>query len=401
MSKKVFWALMCRILAAFTVGLTAAFACLLFLFLLQRVTDVRLREPALIGLLPWFGYLTVVLFEKLGGRAKEGFALILDEVHRPQVVIPARMAPLILVSTLLSHLGGASVGREGTAVQMGASLAEPWARLWRLGGRERARLLMAGASAGFASAVGAPWAGVLFGLEVLYVGSLQWKGLLEAGVAAFTGYGLLTLIGWEHGEYPKPVFEGIWTWNLLPAMVGLGLGIGLWSRAFIWLTHRVEVYGQQFLPSARKRTLIVGFFLVFAFALEGSYRFVGLGLGDIHKAFTEPVGWSAALGKMLFTALSVGSGFKGGEFVPLIFMGSSLGNSLSPLLGVNLTLAAALGAIACFASAANTPWTGIVMAMELFGWQSGPLAFIVCFVAYGVTPAQGVYKGQRRSTRLE
>ncbi len=384
-----------RVLAAIGVGTTAAFSVLLFLSALQWITGVRLRQPALIGLLPWLGYGSVWLYEKFWSRTSAGFALILDEVHNPQVIIPKRMAPLVLLTTLLSHLGGASVGREGTAVQMAASLADQWARFWDLDSRQRGRLLIAGASAGFAAAVGAPWAGVIFGWEVMQKDKRRVQDVGDSLVAAFTAYSLLALLGWEHTEYPAVTIPELGTGKFVLSIILLGLGVGGLAHLFVKTTHIFEIRIKQLLPNTRKRLLGVGFFLVFAYAWEGSYRFVGLGIEEIHRAFLEPSVWSAVWGKLVFTILSVGSGFKGGEFVPLIFMGSSFGNNFAQLLGLPLSYAAALGAVACFGAAANAPLTSCVMAMELFGWKIGLSAFLVCYLAYLVSPAHGVYDAKK------
>ncbi len=387
--------LVLRIFATLAIGVSAALAAAFFLQILSTITDLREHQRLWIGALPFLGYLSASFYERYGGRSGEGFKLILDEVHRPQVVIPLRMAPFVMITTLASHLGGASVGREGTIVQMGASLAQQWARFWDLDSKERRQLLIAGASAGFAAAVGAPWAGFIFGLEVLQVGRLRWGGVWEALLAAIVASGTVHLLGFGRSEYGGVSLHDVWHWTLLPALLGLGLIVGVWARTFVTVTHIFEERIKRWLPDAKKRLLVIGFILVFAYAWEGSYRFAGLGIDWIKEAFHDVAPWSQSLYKFGFTVLSVGSGFKGGEFVPLVYMGSALGSALAPFLHLPIALAAALAFVAMFGAAANTPLTCTVLAMEMFGWQLGPLALIVCYVAYSLTPLQGIYKGQR------
>ncbi|MEN9378283.1 MAG: hypothetical protein RL710_3440, partial [Pseudomonadota bacterium] len=155
------------------VGLLSGSASALFLLALDAATGYRESHRWIVWLLPVAGFLVGWVYLKIGQGVEAGNNLLIDEIHDPQKVVPLRMAPLILLSTVISHLFGASVGREGTAVQMGGALADQLTGLFRLRKEDRRILLMAGIAAGFASVFGTPLAGAVFALEVLAIGRLR------------------------------------------------------------------------------------------------------------------------------------------------------------------------------------------------------------------------------------
>lgn len=382
-----------RTLLAIGVGLLAGAAAALFLILLALATITREANGWLVYLLPAAGFLIAWVYLRFGRDSVRGNSLVLEEIHEPRRVLPAAMAPLILGGTVLTHLCGGSAGREGTAVQMGAALADQLGRACGVPPGERKFLLVAGAGAGFGAAIGAPWAGALFGMEVVHAGRLRPYAVWESLVASFVGYYATRLLGAPHTHFP--VITGI-TYSLpaLLAVVAAAIAFGLVARAFVRLTHAVAGAQARWVAYPPMRAVLGGGMLVGAYWLLGTRRYEGLGLGVVEEALRGTATFADPLWKTLLTALTVGSGFKGGEFIPLVFVGATLGAALSSLLPAAAPLLSAVGFAAVFGAAANTPLACSLMAVELFGWEVGPYALLGCLLAYYCSGHPGLYAGQ-------
>lgn len=385
-----------------SVGLLSGAASALFLWLLDRVIRLRTGHLWLVALLPLFGVLSAWLYRRWGRECEGGGALVLDEVLEFKGRVPTRMAPLVLVGTLLTHLGGGSAGREGTAVQMGASLARtlgklpwPWLRLTR--SRQRL-LLMAGVSAGFGSLFGTPVAGAVFGMEAIAIGKLHYEGLLICGAASFVGDGICRWLGTPHFHYHMGAMA-----MSLPLALKLALfalPVALVAGGFSELIHGLAHWTRQRLPNPYLRAALGGLAVI---ALALAFRttdYLNLGTVWIPRVF-EGAGavppWAFAL-KFLFTVVTLGFGFKGGEVTPLFVIGALLGTALAPAFGLPVPFIAAVGFIAVFAAASNTPIASTLMGIELFGSGfAGPLV-ITCFLAYVLVGHRGIYGGHRVST---
>ncbi len=375
-------------------GLIAGLAVSIFLFLLGRVTGLHGKYPAMIFTLPFVGVLIAFFYHRYDEGCGAGNALVLDTIHKDDAVIPLRMAPFVLISTLLSHLGGGSVGREGTAVQMSASLSDQFARILKLDRPNRRALVLVGVGAGFAAAFGTPIAGAMFGLEVIAVGSFEWTLCAEALIAAYAAYYCTHLLGIVHTKYPTPE---ILPWqSMLPFLLAIAaLSFGVAAQAFVTSTHFLEKKFKKWIRVPELRAFLVGCLLVALFRWEGSGRFEGLGFQEIFHSFSFSESLNVPLMKGGFTALTLSGGFKGGEFIPLVFIGTTLGSFLAPLLQLPISSVAALGLTACFGAVANTPLTAALLLGESFGWKFFPYALFVSYLAYFVTGEQGIYRGQR------
>jgi H+/Cl- antiporter ClcA len=376
------------------VAVLAGTASSLFLFALDWATQTREANRWLIWGLPVAGFCVGWLYLKFGQHVEAGNNLLIDEIHDPQKVVPLRMAPFVLGGTVISHLFGASVGREGTAVQMGGALADQLTHFFKLNPADRRLVLMAGISAGFASVFGTPLAGAVFALEVLAIGRLRLEALLPCVLAAVLADQVGLWWGVQHTPYVLSQVPHITVW-LLVAMVLAGAVFGLTGKVFADATHALSALMRKHIAYAPLRPLLGGAVIV-AVVMWGSFdRYIGLGIPVMVEAFQQPLAATDFLGKMLFTIASLGAGFKGGEVTPLFYIGATLGNAMAPLLDVPFALLAAVGFVAVFAGAANTPIASTLMAVELFGAEVGVFAALACVMSYVCSGHAGIYRAQR------
>lgn len=373
------------------VGVLCGAASALFLYALECATRFRTAHPLIVYLLPVAGFLLGSVYGKWGLKILGGNNLIMDAVHEDSPVIPARMAPMALIGTVVTHLFGGSAGREGTALQMGASLADLLAHRFNVTRAVRVELLAAGIAGGFGSVFGTPIAGTLFGMEVVMVGGMSYHALLPALVAAVMGDLVTRGLGIVHTVYPTPDPLPL-SLLLLGKWLLFGLAVAGVSTAFVGLTHVLKGWAARRIPLLPLRMALGGAVLVLMWRGTGTDDYLGLGIPTILRAFTDPALPSTAFVlKLLFTAVTLSAGFLGGEVTPLFFVGAALGNLLGRALGLPLALSAGVGLAATFAAAANTPLALSVMAVELMGAGLLPHVAIVCVVAYLFSGKRGIY----------
>ncbi|NUN05963.1 MAG: voltage-gated chloride channel family protein [Bdellovibrio sp.] len=365
-----------------------------FLHALDLTTATRLQNPWLLYLLPSAGLFVAWLYNRYGKSVERGNNLLLEEVHNPQKVIPLRMTPLVLLGTLITHLFGGSAGREGTAVQMGGSLADQLTLLFRLSPEKRKILLMAGISAGFASVFGTPLAGTLFGLEVLAVGRLRYRALLPCFTAAIVADRVCLAWAAHHTSYNISVVPELTAWNIMLAALA-GIAFGACAASFSIGIHRLTQTLKQLFKSPLLRAFSGGVAILGLTLLLQTDRYLGLGIPVIQESFLGPVPAYDFFLKMVFTLVTLSAGFKGGEVTPLFFIGATLGNALAWLLPLPTSLLAGMGFVAVFAGAANTPLACIIMALEIFGTGPGIYTAIACIMSYLFSGHRGIYHSQK------
>jgi H+/Cl- antiporter ClcA len=378
------------------VGLIAGVASFVFLRSLEWATDTRIDHPALLLGLPAAGLVVGLTYHYLGGRSGGGNALLIDEIHEPRTWLPRRMAPLVLASTIVGHLFGASIGREGTAVQMAGSLTDSAARVARLGPAERRVLLIASIAGGFGAVFGVPVAGTIFALEVQTVGRIRFDALVPAFVAAITGDLVVRGLGYEHDGLPA-IGDVSVDAALLAKCAIAGVAFGLTAIVFTDLTHALRQMMARLVSWPPLRPMLGGIVLVALVAVPDGRAYLGLSTPLVADALAGGAGVAAgafAL-KLLFTSVSLGTGFQGGEVTPLFVMGATLGVSLAHVLDVPVALLAAVGFVAVFAGASNTPLACTVMAAELFGSAIVVPAAAACIVSYVISTERSIYESQR------
>ena len=383
----------------------------LFLWLLELVTEYRWQHEWLLFLLPVAGVLIHLLYRFKGKRSEKGNDLVIDEIHEPGGGVPAGMTPLILLATVVTHLFGGSAGREGTAVQMGGSLAALTGKWFRLTKDKTATLLMAGIAAGFGAVFGTPVAGAVFALEVLTVGKIRYQAFVPCIVAAFLADMVCNAWGISHVQYSKYLSADLnadnllrFNWLLLLKAAVAGILFGLAAQLFAVGLHTFKKMISKFPVSAGWLVPVAGGCIIvgLSYWLQ-TFDYLGLGVSSktqtgisIISAF-RPDGvtdWSW-FWKLLFTVITLGTGFKGGEVTPLFFIGAALGNTIASHTGVPADLFAALGFIAVFAGATNTPIACTLLGIELFGPAYSLYFVVACFAAYYSSGHKGIYKSQR------
>ncbi len=383
--------------------------CALFLWSLDKATATRFEHPWLIFLMPVAGFLMVLVYQHFGRGSEGGNNLIVDQIHEPGGGVPLRMAPFILVSTVLTHLVGGSAGREGTAVQLGGSVASAFAKVFRLSHAEVRILLMAGIAAGFGAVFGTPIAGAVFALEVLTIGRMQYEALIPSLAAAIAADWTCHAWGIEHIQYQIGYLAGTpaSTFHLdilLLAKAGIaGVLFGLMARSFSEISHAASAAFKRFCAYAPLRPVIASAILIGLVYLLGTRQYLGLGVwspdpGDATiLGFFDPahVDYWSWFWKAVFTIVTLSAGFKGGEVTPLFFIGAALGNALAAILGAPADLFAGLGFVAVFAGATNTPLACMIMGIELFGATHTVYLAVACFLAYICSGHTSIYLSQR------
>jgi H+/Cl- antiporter ClcA len=378
-------------------GVLCGVASAVFLLALEHATSFRIAHAWLVYLLPLAGVAIGFVYERWGKPIAPGTSLIIDSIHEDTPQIPLRMAPMVLAGTVLTHFFGGSAGREGTAVQMGASLADAVAHRLGVSRERRRQLLAAGIAGGFGSVFGTPIAGTVFGLEVVAVGRMEYDALLPALLASVLGDYVTRHLGVVHTAYPTVAAVPL-TPVVAAKLVLIGLAMAGATVTFIDLTHALKKWLARFrLPF---RMAIGGAVVVALWKLLGADDYLGLGVPMIVRAFSDPALPSYAFAlKLLFTIITLGAGFLGGEVTPLFFVGATLGSVLARALGLPIELGAGVGIAAVFGAAANTPLALSVMAVELCGAGVLPHVLIVTVVAYLVSGHRSIYPSQLRRGR--
>jgi H+/Cl- antiporter ClcA len=382
------------LLIAGTVGILSGSASALFLTSLNLVTETRIQHPWLLWLLPAGGALVSLLYLKIGKDSGRGNNLIIEQIHSGNGAVPLRMAPLVFFGTLTTHLFGGSAGREGTAVQMGGSLSEWVGKLFKLQPADRKIILMCGISSGFGAVFGTPLAGTIFSLEVLAIGVISYEALLPCFIASYVGHLVTTAWGVSHIHYSIGIVPAL-EWLLLVKIVAASVLFGLAALLFTQLTRWLKLLFSKRITNPVFKSVIGGFIIIALVYVFGTREYLGLGIPLIQQSFQEAVSPLVFLLKTLFTAITLGSGFQGGEVTPLFVIGSTLGSALAGLLAMPIPLLTAIGFVSVFSGAAKTPIACFIMGIELFGSEAAVYLFIGCVISFLCSGRIGIYEAQK------
>ncbi len=393
-------ALLVRVVGAAIIGCGGGLLAAAFLGSLNWAGTTRNDVDWLIWLLPVGGLVVGALYHRFGQPIAGGTSLVLDAAHVPDGEVPTRMAPMIWSGSVASHVVGASVGREGAAVQIVASVTDDAARRLRIDRRSRAALLVCAVAAAFGGLFGVPIAGGIFALEV------QRKSRRHISVAPFAitssivAYFVAGAVGIEHERTFRIADLGL-NWPGLWRYVVAGIFFGIVAAAFIAAEHGAK---KVFAASVRwppARPMLGGFCVLGLVALAGTRDYLGVSFDLVDIALGGAVGIAAAafLWKIAFTAVSLGSGFVGGEMLPLFVIGALAGAQFARMTDASVPLFAALGLVAVFAAASKTPFACVVIGVELFGWSGAPAYVIVCLVAVLAGGRRSIYPASPLAAR--
>ena len=355
------------------------------------VTELRGNHPWILYLLPFLGLLIVFIyrFEKQGG----GTNLVLESVQEGKT-IPFRMAPMIFVSTVLTHLGGGSAGREGAALQLGGSIAQALGKVFKINEKDGKILIMCGMAAGFSALFGTPLAATVFAIEVVTVGVVHYSALVPCMISSLTAFEVAQFFG---GHAERFTVTGIPQFDLVSAVkiAFLALLCALLSIVFCKTLHGAEHLYQKYIKNPYVRIFVGGILVILLSKIFGTTDYLGGGMNIVEEAVAGKVVAGAFLLKLLFTAVSLGSGFKGGEIVPTLFVGSTFGCLFGQIIGFSPSLCAACGMIALFSAVTNSPLASLVLGFEMFGFEGMPFYLIAISIGYMESGYYGLYHSQR------
>lgn len=365
----------------------------LFYFGMYVVTLMREKNPWLIFLLPVGGLVIVGSYRLLHDEKDTGTNLVLSAIHSDEE-LPLRMAPLIFISTLITHLFGGSAGREGAALQLGGSLGNGLGKLFRFDEKDQHIMIMCGMSAAFSALFGTPMAAAIFSMEVVSVGVMYYAALVPCVISSLTAHAVAAFFGVSQEMF---LIQEIPALGILSAVKVSALSIlcaGV-SILFCIMLHQSEHLYKKYFKNPYIRIFAGGCFVLILTLLVGDQRYNGTGINMIEQCIKGSVRPEAFFMKMLFTALTLGAGFKGGEIVPSFFTGAAFGCLFGNLLGFSPTLCTAVGMASVFCGVTNCPITALLISFELFGYNGMPYFLLAVAFSYMLSGYYGLYSSQK------
>ena len=414
-------------------GLCTGGAIALFLFMIGFVTRLRIQNPWLFLLLPGIAALTAWTYGKIGKALDKGTTLTIDAINdmivsavNPSLElvekeaknrhrVPFRLAPVVFISTIGAHLAGASAGKEGAGVQIGSAIAGGISRFERylvgLFTKKRHAMpstfytdndtglyLICGAGAAFGSLFNAPIAGTLFGMQVASPRINRLEALAPCLTASFVACWISIILGSDYHSF-IPVIDVALSFGSVIKVLIVSVGFGLFSQLFCHttaLTKKLVGKIKTWEVKAAVAATVLLVLTVIEYLIFHDTPFNGLGLDLVDKAYAESLRWWFPFGKLLFTALTLAASLRGGEVVPLIVCGATLGSAVAPLVALPPSMMAMCGAMATLAGATKLPVVCFMLGLEFFGSMNPALLFLSCSVGYLTSGAKGIYEKQLR-----
>ena len=378
---------------ALAIGSVAGAAGTIFSMGVSWATGFRLSHPSMLFFLPVSGLLIVWLYHSFHEEGNRGTNMVIDAISSNERVTPAT-GPLIFFSTILTHRGGGSSGREGAALQLGGSIGNSFGEWFKLDERDKKIAIMCGMSAVFSALFGTPVAAAIFSLEVVSIGVLYYAALVPCVFSSFLAVGIARAAGLEGEHFPVEMIPAL-DLKAVGLLVLLGILCAAVSILFCVLLHTAEHAYRKYFPDARVRILAGSFLFIALTLLSGTRDYCGSSMGLIESSIEGSARYEAFLMKMLFTAVALGAGFKGGEIVPTLCVGAALGCAFGEITGFAPSLCAACGMAALFAGVTNCPITSLVIALELFGYEGMEYFSIIIAVAFALSGYYGLYASQK------
>lgn len=384
------WVALAVVVAVISGLLSAA-----FIVSLDWATDTREARDWLIYTLPICGLIVGCSYHYLGRGLERGSNLVIDQIHDHSEWIPLRLTPLIFFGSIVSHLGGGSTGREGAAIQLAAGVTDPISKRLSLNPVDRSLMLITAIAAAFGSVFGVPVTGAIFALEVQRVGRIRYDALVPAFVASFVGDAVVRGLGVDHTHFPH-IASVTWNFTIAVQVAVFGAIAGLIALGFVHLTRSIKNVSKKYIAWYPARPLFGGVIIALVIVVFGWRDYSGVSIPLALEAMNGSANgqWAVKLG---LTALTLGTGFVGGEVIPLFVIGALAGATYANIIGANIALFAIIGSVAVLAGAANTPLACSLLGVELFGGNGLVLFALVCASAYATSGHTGIYHAQKIS----
>ena len=357
------------------------------------VTHIRENNTWVIFLLPVGGLFIALIYRFFRSKGRIDTNRVIESAREDEKV-PLIMIPLIFISTVVTHLLGGSAGREGAALQLGGSIGYNLGKVFKLNKNDKHIIVMSGMSAVFAALFGTPLTAAFFSLEVVSVGVLHYAGLVPCILSGIVAYQISLLFGISPVRFDNVVFQAV-SVDLMAKVIILAVFCASLSIVFCFVIKKCEHYMEKILPNIYLRASVGGAIILLLTLIIGTYDYNGAGMNIITNAISGEARPEAFILKIIFTAITISAGFKGGEIVPTFFIGSTFGCVIGPLLGLDAGFSAAVGFVALFCGVVNCPVASVMLSFEVFG-QDGVLFFAtVCAVSYMMSGYSGLYKSQK------
>ena len=364
-----------------------------FHMLIEKATELREEYEFIIYFLPLGGVIIVAMYHLLKQDKIDGTDYIIRSIRKDGAV-PFNMAPGIMIGTVLTHFLGGSAGREGAALQLGGSLGSSLGKLFKLDEKDMQVVVLCGMSAVFTALFGTPLTAVIFVLEVVSVGSIYYSAIVPCVFSSILAYFLTMLLNIHPISYTLEFIPEIGAVSLLQTM-GLGIVLAIASILLCISFSKGHELLHKLIKNDYIRIMAGGAAVVLLTLLLGTHDYNGAGMGVVDKAILNGTARPEAfILKILFTVITLGCGFKGGEIVPTFFVGATLGCTIAPLIGMDPGFGAALGLVGVFCGATNAPLASIMLSIELFGVQGLPFFAIICSVCFMLSGYFSLYKSQ-------
>ncbi len=382
------WIIIAAVVGAF-VGIVGVF----FHICVEKATEIRVEMPWLIWLLPIGGTAIVFLYKKTGMEKDRGTNLVLDAV-RSNEPLNIKTAPLIFVSTVITHLFGGSSGREGAALQIGGSIASYVGTHIKLDEKDQRIITMCGMAAGFSALFGTPVAAVVFAMEVVSVGVMYYSAIVPCIIASAVGAYIASVFDIAPTSFS--IIGSIPTIELLTIFKVIVLAVLCAAVSMLFcltLKKTHKLYDK--IPNKTVAAIVGGLAVAILTFIIGTTDYNGAGMDVIGRAVAGEAEYEAFILKIIFTALTLGAGFKGGEIVPTLFVGATFGNVAGKLFGLGGSFGAGLGMAALFCGVTNCPLTSLILSIELFGTEGLIYYAVACAVSYKLSGYYGLYSAQK------
>ncbi|MDO5382688.1 MAG: chloride channel protein [Eubacteriales bacterium] len=381
--------LFCSVVSGVVIGLVGTG----FYKLLAFVTELRINNFYFLFLLPVAGIIIVFMYRAVGEGNNKGTNIVITAIQSNDEV-PIRVAPLIIISTLLTHLCGGSAGREGAALQVGGSVGNFFANHLDFDEKDKRIMVMCGMSACFAALFGTPIAAAIFSMEVISVGIMYYAALVPCVISAFIAQGIAAFFNISPTRFD---IGEICSFNMVSGtkFIIMSALFALASILFCIILHTSSKLYSEYFANPYIRIVIAGLLVIALRYITGTTDYLGAGADIISKSFTVSAAWYVFLLKMIFTAITLGGGYKGGEIVPTLFVGATLGSFLAPIFGLPVGLCAGCGMVSVFCGVTNCPLTSLILSIEMFG--AGSMKFVIICVAlsYMLSGYYSLYNSQK------